>query len=134
MTEVIQATTELLRRLAESHQWVTLIEHDNNQGKGGAVITGLKAAFADGFTHALQVDADGQHQLDDIPKMLAKAVQHPNSVISGLPQYDASIPKGRLYGRYLTHFWVWIETLSLQIKDSMCGFRVYPLAETIAFD
>ena len=126
-----QITTDLLRQLDAEHEWVTLIEHQINQGKGGAVMTGLKAAFADGFTHALQVDADGQHQLDDIPKMLASAVQNPQAVISGLPQYDESIPKGRLYGRYITHFWVWVETLSLEIKDSMCGFRVYPLAETV---
>jgi len=33
----------------------------------------------------------------------------------------------RFYGRYLTHVWVWINTLSLAIKDSMCGFRVYPV-------
>ena len=42
------------------------------------------------------------------------------------------MPKGRLYGRYLTHVWVWINTLSLAIKDSMCGFRVYPLVRTLA--
>lgn len=42
------------------------------------------------------------------------------------------MPKGRLYGRYLTHFWVWVETLSLDIRDSMCGFRIYPLAATEA--
>ena len=29
--------------------------------------------------------------------------------------------------RYLTHVWVWINTLSFAIRDSMCGFRVYPL-------
>ncbi len=126
-----QVTTDLLQQLDTQHEWVTLIQHQVNQGKGGAVMTGLKAAFADGFTHALQVDADGQHQLDDIPKMLATAVQNPKAVVSGLPQYDESVPKGRLYGRYLTHFWVWVETLSLEIKDSMCGFRVYPLTETV---
>jgi hypothetical protein len=41
------------------------------------------------------------------------------------------VPKGRLYGRYLTHIWVWINSLSLSIPDSMCGFRVYPLAPTL---
>lgn len=64
--------------------------------------------------------------------MLAEAERYPDALISGQPLYDDSIPKSRLYGRYITHFWVWIETLSLSIRDSMCGFRVYPLAATLA--
>ncbi len=123
-------TRHLLIELEQQYDWVTLIHHPYNRGKGAAVTTGLRAAFADGFTHALQVDADGQHDLQDIPKMIAKATQHPQAVVSGLPQYDQSVPQVRLYGRYITHFWVWVETLSFEIKDSMCGFRVYPLAAT----
>ena len=125
-------TRYLLQTLAAQYEWVTLIHHPYNRGKGAAVMTGLRAAFADGFSHALQVDADGQHNLSDIPAMLACAAEHPSALISGRPQYDASVPKGRLYGRYITHFWVWIETLSFEIQDSMCGFRVYPLASTEA--
>ncbi|OSM49757.1 acyltransferase, partial [Aeromonas salmonicida subsp. salmonicida] len=85
-----------------------------------------------GFSHALQVDADGQHDLADIPALLAEAHRDPEALISGRPVYDDSVPKGRLYGRYITHVWVWIETLSFTIKDSMCGFRVYPLAASCA--
>lgn len=111
---------------------VTLIRLAENQGKGGAVMRGLQVAAEAGFSHALQVDADGQHQIEDCPQMLAEARQHPQCLISGQPVYDDSIPKSRLYGRYITHFWVWVETLSFSIKDSMCGFRVYPLAPTLA--
>src|SRR5690625_7489555 len=53
-------------------------------------------------------------------------------MVTGVPQYDDSVPRHRYYSRYLTHFWVWVETLSLEIKDSMCGFRVYPLGDTLA--
>lgn len=123
-------TRFLLIELANKYPWVTLLHHPFNRGKGAAVMTGLRTAYTDGFSHALQVDADGQHNLDDIPAMIARAESEPNALISGLPQYDDSVPKGRLYGRYLTHFWVWIETLSFDIQDSMCGFRVYPLAAT----
>jgi predicted LPLAT superfamily acyltransferase len=77
------------------------------------------------------VDADGQHAIEDIPKLLALAERHPDALISGQPIYDDSIPRSRLYGRWVTHVWVWIETLSLQLKDSMCGFRVYPVAPTL---
>ena len=52
-------------------------------------------------------------------------------MIIGQPEFDDSVPKKRLYGRYATHIWVWINTLSFEIKDSMCGFRIYPLASTI---
>jgi predicted LPLAT superfamily acyltransferase len=103
-----------------------------NQGKGAAVIAGMRAAAAAGYSHALQLDADGQHQVEDTPRMLDEAKRNPHSLISGQPIYDGSIPKSRLYGRYLTHFWVWVETLSFSLKDSMCGFRVYPLAPSLA--
>ncbi|BCL44935.1 acyltransferase [Enterobacter roggenkampii] len=79
----------------------------------------------------MQVDADGQHAIEDIPKLLALAERHPDALISGQPIYDDSIPRSRLYGRWITHVWVWIETLSLQLKDSMCGFRVYPVSPTL---
>ncbi|WKE63996.1 glycosyltransferase [Gallaecimonas kandeliae] len=122
----------ILDALSASHPQVRLVRHAQNQGKGGAVMTGLRAAYEAGFSHGLQVDADGQHALDDVPRFLAAAEAEPQALIAGRPQYDGSVPKGRLYGRYLTHFWVWVETLGFHIQDAMCGFRVYPLAETVA--
>jgi len=98
-----------------------------NQGKGAAVSHGFALAWDAGFSHAAQVDADGQHDLDALPDLLAASASRPEALISGHPIYDASIPRGRRIGRWVTHVWVWIETLSLQISDSMCGFRVYPL-------
>jgi len=105
-----------------------IIRLTQNQGKGGAVIAGLKRAHTLGFTHALQIDADGQHDLTALSDLVKASQQHPNALISGQPIYDESVPKGRLYGRYATHISVWIETLSFEIKDSMCGFRSYPVA------
>jgi len=124
-----QACANELVRLSQRPD-VTLIRHDVNRGKGVAVITGLRAARERGFSHALQVDADGQHTLSDIRPFLEEAQLHPDSVICGCPMFDASIPKARYYGRYLTHFMVWLETLSFDIRDSMCGFRLYPLEAT----
>jgi glycosyltransferase involved in cell wall biosynthesis len=106
---------------------IFLVRHAANRGKGGAVITGVDYAARAGYTHALQIDADGQHCTDDIPRFLAHARKKPGAMIVGYPVYDDSVPLTRFYGRYLTHVWVWINTLSLKIKDSMCGFRVYPL-------
>jgi len=111
---------------------VSLLRLPFNQGKGAAVVAGLREASRRGHTHALQIDADGQHDPADIPGFLADARAHPDAVICGCPRYDASVPKLRYYGRYATHVWVWINTLSFDIRDGMCGFRVYPLTPTLA--
>ncbi len=111
---------------------VTLVTHARNQGKGAAVLTGMRAAVAAGYTHALQIDADGQHDCSDVPALLAAAEKRPEAVVLGRPLFDDSTPRSRFYGRYLTHVWVWINTLSFEIEDSMCGFRVYPLAPVLA--
>lgn len=125
-----KATQDQLARLAAEYSNLTLIRLPVNAGKGAAVISGIQAAADAGFSHAVQVDADGQHAIEDIPRLLALAKEHPAALISGQPIYDDSVPRSRLYGRWVTHIWVWIETLSLQLKDSMCGFRVYPVAPT----
>ena len=122
-----------LRRLAAAEpQWLSLLRLEPNQGKGAAVMAGLREAGRRGYSHVLQLDADGQHEPADAPAFLAQAQSEPDAVINGRPVYDASVPRGRLYGRYATHVWVWINTLSFDIADSMCGFRVYPLAPTLA--
>jgi glycosyltransferase involved in cell wall biosynthesis len=121
------ACAKVLDQIAANETaWVRLLRHPRNRGKGAAVATGIAAARADGFTHAVQVDSDGQHNLDDVPKLLALAASDPRALVTGVPVYDSSVPKSRLYGRYVTHVWVWINTVSLEIRDSMCGFRVYP--------
>ncbi len=125
------ACAAVLEQLAGRAQ-VFLVKLAVNQGKGGAVMAGLREASRRGFSHALQVDADGQHDLRDVETFIEHSRTHPDALICGYPQYDASVPKGRLYARYLTHVWVWINSLSLQIPDSMCGFRVYPLPPTLA--
>ncbi|CDU14976.1 glycosyltransferase family 2 protein [Vibrio coralliirubri] len=125
------ATKQFLAPLADSPS-VTLVTLEQNQGKGGAVKAGIKRAQELGFSHAIQIDADGQHDLEALPALIQASQAKPMRLISGQPVYDESVPKARLYGRYATHIWVWIETLSLSIKDSMCGFRAYPINQTQA--
>ncbi|MGO2235927.1 MAG: glycosyltransferase family 2 protein [Marinomonas sp.] len=122
---------KVLEELAQDYNdMVYLVQLDVNSGKGGAVKAGIRFLLAQDFSHALQVDADGQHNISDLPLFLQTAETEQTSLICGVPIYDKSIPKHRYYSRYLTHVWVWINTLSFTIKDSMCGFRVYPLRET----
>ncbi len=115
----------------KSIRGVTLLRWPNNRGKGAVVCDGLAQAHADGYSHALQIDADGQHNLADVAHMLNEAESHPDCVISAQRAYD-DMPRHRKNGRLVTDIWVWINTLSLMIKDSMCGFRVYPLQSTLA--
>ena len=127
------ATTEqALRVLGMQQPRAQVLRLAQNSGKGAAVVHGLREAAKRGFTHALQVDADGQHDLNDVPRFLAEGERAPNAVVCGAPRYDASAPASRRYGRWITHFWVWLETRSFAIADSLCGFRLYPLAPTLA--
>jgi glycosyltransferase involved in cell wall biosynthesis len=127
--EAAQVVEELVRREPD---WLRLLVLSRNSGKGVAVMSGCAAAAEAGFSHALQIDADGQHDTDDVPRLIEEARRQPQAVVTGIPVYDQSVPKVRFYGRYLTHGLVWLETLSFEIVDSMCGFRVYPLAPALA--
>lgn len=119
-----ECATELDHLAASGHH---LLRLTSNQGKGAAVRAGLAEAQRLGYTHALQVDADGQHASEDLPAFLADVDTAPETLVVGYPRYDASVPRMRFFGRYATHVWVWINTLSLEIRDSMCGVRLYPV-------
>ncbi len=121
----------VLKKISENLSGVIVISHHVNMGKGGAVCSGLREAFNLGFTHALQVDADGQHDASAIPFLLKASRKHFENLVGGFPVYDESVPKSREVGRKITNFWIRVETLSSKIPDAMCGLRVYPLARTI---
>jgi predicted LPLAT superfamily acyltransferase len=124
----VEPARSALQALHDPRRGIVVTRLELNQGKGAAVLAGFRLALADGHTHAVQVDADGQHDLSALPRLLTAARRHPGALISGEAVYDSSAPLGRRLGRWITHVWVWIETLSLRVRDSMCGLRVYPLA------
>jgi len=123
-------TKEILDKLNAEFD-IELITLPENQGKGAAVQVAFRRAWNDGYTHGIQVDADGQHDLGDLGVLLDEVWKNPDALISGDPQFDGSAPASRVYGRSITRFWVWVETLSLSIPDAMCGFRIYPLEPCI---
>ncbi len=111
----------------------TVLHRSVNGGKGAACVDGFRAAQEAGFTHAFQIDADCQHDLEQIPAFLEAARSQPKALVLGFPVYDDSAPKARLWGRRITSFWVAVEVGSkTKIRDAMVGFRVYPLASTLA--
>lgn len=100
---------------------------DRNGGKGAAVKTGFRVAIAKGYTHCMQVDADAQHDLDQIPAFLELAEENFGAAVIGYAEYDESAPALRMSARKITKFWVDLETGKDTIRDAMVGFRVYPL-------
>lgn len=121
-----------LDRIAATVPHTTLLRLPVNGGKGTAMLAGFAAASQRGYSHGLQIDADGQHALGDISTFIEQARRQPRALICGRPLFDRSMPSVRHYGRYLTHGLVWLNTLSFSIPDSMCGFRVYPLPPVLA--
>ena len=103
-----------------------------NAGKGAAVLHALEAAHAAGFTHALTMDADGQHPVDLIETFMRASMARPDAMILGRPVFDASAPLLRVRGRRLSNGWTDVETLGAGIGDSLYGFRVYPIAPLLA--
>ena len=110
---------------------VTLLTLPENQGKGAAVMIGIEMAAKLGLTHVLQIDADGQHDINRVIPFFELSAEHPEALICGYPEYDETVPKNRLTGRKITNTMIAIETLGSGIRDGMCGFRVYPVKSTL---
>lgn len=121
---------ERLQKLI-NHSDIQLHFCSHNGGKGAAMKVGFRLAFEQGFHYVIQVDADGQHQLSDVATFLQKSAENPTALICGRPIYGDDAPKSRLYGRKITDFWNAIHTHSRDILDGMCGFRLYPLKQTL---
>jgi glycosyltransferase involved in cell wall biosynthesis len=121
-------STQALLEQAAADPHVKVLVLPCNQGKGAAVLHGLHAAAAAGFTHVLTMDADGQHPAHLIADFMALSRANPDAVVFGQPVFDASAPAVRVYGRRLSNGLANLQTLWRGIGDSLFGFRVYPIA------
>lgn len=117
---------------AREQTGVRVLRLPENRGKGAAVLHGLEQALAAGFTHALTMDADGQHPADAIAGFMALSAANPDAMILGRPVFDASAPLLRVRGRRISNWWTQLETLWSGVDDSLFGFRVYPIAPLVA--
>ena len=121
------ATALSLSALAARDKNLKVFTLPYNQGKGAAVLHGLRAATEAGYTHVLTMDADGQHPPEKISEFMAMSQAYPDAMILGKPQFDASAPALRVRGRKISNWWANVETLGAGIGDSLFGFRVYPI-------
>jgi glycosyltransferase involved in cell wall biosynthesis len=125
-------TGEGLARLAADDPGLHLLIRPDNAGKGAALLDGFRHAAAAGFTHALTMDADGQHPAAAIPEFMSLSAANPQALILGLPIFDGTAPSVRVKGRKVSNWLARAETLGADIGDALCGFRVYPIEDLLA--
>jgi glycosyltransferase involved in cell wall biosynthesis len=125
-------TAQGLQRMAGRDPGLKVMVLPQNQGKGAAVLHGLQAAAAAGYTHVLTMDSDGQHPADLIPAFMQASLARPEVMVLGRPVFDASAPLLRVRGRRVSNGWTNLETLGAGVADSLYGFRVYPAAALAA--
>lgn len=120
-----------LQAMAADDPGLRIIHLPHNQGKGAAVLHGFKLAAAAGYSHALTMDADGQHPAALIADFMASSSREPAAMVLGIPIFDASAPNLRVQGRKISNWWANLVTLWAGIGDSLFGFRVYPIRPLI---
>lgn len=125
-------TGERLQAMAAADPGLRVWLLPRNRGKGAAVLHALQQAHAAGFSHALTMDADGQHPAQCIEGFMRASIERPEAMILGRPLFDASAPLLRVRGRRISNWWTDLETLGAGVADSLFGFRVYPIAELLA--
>lgn len=116
-----------LQAMAAQDAGLKILCLPTNQGKGAAVLHGIKLAEAEGYTHVLTMDSDGQHPAHLIPQFMEASMRQTDAMILGQPIFDASAPNIRVQGRKISNWWANVETLWAGIGDSLFGFRVYPI-------
>jgi len=121
------ASAQGLLAMAAQDKDLQVLVLPRNVGKGAAVLHGLDLAAAQGFTHVLTMDSDGQHPAQLIPDFMAASIDQPAVMVLGLPVFAADAPRLRVNGRKISNGWANLETLWAGIGDSLFGFRVYPI-------
>ena len=106
---------------------VKVLTHSRNMGKGAALKTGLRYAAANGFTHAVTIDADGQHFPEDIPVLLEASDRNPGDIIVGCRNLTSeNMPRRNTFANRFSNFWLRLQTAQC-LDDTQSGFRIYPL-------
>ncbi len=128
---VVDGSTDASHEGLPGGPGLRVIVRPANGGKGAAVLTGAEAALREGFTHALVMDADGQHPADQIRRFMEASAAAPGAVVCGLPVFGPDAPRIRIYGRKLSVGLVRLETSGRGAADPLFGFRVYPIGPLI---
>lgn len=121
----------LIDEAARASGLAVVVSHKKNRGKGAAVKSGILKAYEMGLTHAFQIDSDGQHDAGSVPMFLEECAKHPECIICGYPQYDETVPLNRKNGRKAANGYAKFLSVSDEVMDVLCGFRIYPVSPYI---
>ncbi len=125
---VNDGSTDQTSAALEAEPDIEVVQLPENRGKGAALEAGFARAAALGYTHAITIDADGQHPVDDIPRLADASRRQPEALIIGVRDLrQAGAPRPRRFSNALSTFWFRVET-GVNLTDTQCGFRSYPLA------
>lgn len=120
-----------LHALVPREQGLSVLVLPHNSGKGAAVLAGLRHLQTRGLTHALVMDADGQHSATHIAEFMAASLAQPEAMILGRPVFGPEVPLERLHGRKLSVGMVRCLLLGAGVDDPLFGFRVYPISRLL---
>lgn len=129
---VVDGSTDRSDATLAEGSGLRVIRRARNCGKGAAVFDALCFAATAGFTHALVMDADGQHSAAHIRPFMAASQARPDAMVLGVPQFGPDAPAIRVGGRRISNWLARLETGKPDIGDSLFGFRVYPIGTLLA--
>jgi uncharacterized protein (DUF2062 family) len=114
-------------KILAAENGINVITLPHNQGKGAALRIGFAEAENHGFTHAITIDADGQHATRELPAFASASRRQPEAFVIGVRNLaKEKAPRGRRITNNISTFWFKIET-GVKLADTQCGYRSYPL-------
>lgn len=118
-------TLDVLHSLSQS---IHIVSYQPNRGKGHALVAGFKKAKELGYTHAITIDADGQHFADDIPQLIEKMERCPQAIIVGCRNLtEKNMPRQNTFANQFSNFWFRLQT-GINLSDTQSGYRLYTLS------
>ena len=109
-----------------------VVRHEQNRGKGAALVTGMRHLATRHFSHAVTMDGDGQHLGSEIPRLLAVARAEPTAIVIGTRTIGSqAVAAVNLLGNRVANLAVRLAA-GTRVGDTQSGFRVYPLALVLA--
>jgi len=128
---VDDGSTDSTPQVLASISGITVIRHQENQGKGASLLAGFSSALPSA-DWAITIDADGQHNPEDILPLIREIPEGQRPLVIGkrTDMGHGNVPWTSRWGRRFSNFWVWA-SCGRWFSDSQSGFRIYPLPETL---
>ncbi|MBP6641930.1 MAG: DUF2062 domain-containing protein [Flavobacteriales bacterium] len=124
---VDDGSTDGTANILSSVEGICVVSIPVNKGKGNALRTGFAEARKLGWTHAITIDSDAQHDPADLPAMARAVVEDLSAMVMGARDMGKSeIPGKSSFGNKFSNFWFLVET-GIRLPDTQTGYRAWPL-------